>query len=67
MLKEIYAGRFDGRIEKQKKEGVEAGVHATPTLFFNGRQFTLSIKPEFLVFSAQDEEEWQRHGGWETD
>lgn len=67
MVKQIYAGRFDPVIEKQKKEAVDAGVRATPTLFFNGRQFTLPIKPEFLVFSAQDEEEWQRHGGWETD
>jgi protein-disulfide isomerase len=68
MLKQIYAGKFDALIEKQKKEGIDAGVRATPTLFFNGRQFTLPIKPEFLVFSAQDEEEWQRNkGAWEKE
>jgi hypothetical protein len=38
-------------------------VNATPTLFFNGRQYTLPIKLEFLAFSAQDEDEWQRNGG----
>ncbi|HZX96761.1 MAG TPA: thioredoxin domain-containing protein [Myxococcales bacterium] len=66
MLKQVYAGRFDAGIEKQKQEGVMAGVNATPTLFFNGRQYVLPIKPEFLVFSAQDEDEWQRNkGGWD--
>jgi hypothetical protein len=43
-------------------------VRATPTLFFNGRQFLLPLKQEFLVFSAQDEEEWQRNkGAWEKE
>jgi protein-disulfide isomerase len=68
MLKEVYAGRFDATIEKQKNEGVAAGVQATPTLFFNGRRYTLPLKPEFLVFSAQDEEEWQRtKGAWDKE
>ena len=68
MVKEIYSGKLDGPIEKQKNEGMAAGVRATPTLFFNGRQFTLPIKPEFLIFSAQDEEEWQRNkGAWEKE
>lgn len=68
MIKMIYSGKFDPVIDKQKQEGIAAGVRATPTLYFNGRQFTLPIKPEFLVFSAQDEEEWQRNkGGWEKD
>jgi protein-disulfide isomerase len=66
MLKQVYAGRFDAAIDKHKKEGIAAGVNATPTLFFNGRQYTLPIKQEFLVFSAQDEDEWQRNkGGWD--
>jgi len=68
MLKQVYAGRFDPVVEKHKKEGLAAGVNATPTLFFNGRQYTLLIKQEFLVFSAQDEDEWQRNkGGWDKD
>jgi protein-disulfide isomerase len=68
MLKEVYAGKFDPVIDKQKKEGSSAGVRATPTLFFNGRQYALPLKPEFLIFSAQDEEEWQRNkGAWERE
>jgi protein-disulfide isomerase len=68
MLKEVYAGRYDAVIEKQKSEGVAAGVNATPTLFFDGRRYTLPIKPAFLIFSTQDEEEWRRNqGGWDTE
>jgi protein-disulfide isomerase len=67
MLKEVYAGKFDAIIERHKREGTAAGVRATPTLFYNGRQYLLPLKPEFLVFSAQDEEEWQRSGGWEKE
>ncbi|HUJ28927.1 MAG TPA: DsbA family protein [Myxococcales bacterium] len=65
MLKQVYGGQFDAIIEKQKKEGTDAGVKATPTLFFNGRQYTLPFKAEFFIFSAQDEEEWQRNKGWD--
>ena len=65
MLKQVYGGRFDAIIEKQRKEGLDAGVKATPTLYFNGRQFTLPFKSEFLIFSVQDEEEWQRNQGWD--
>jgi protein-disulfide isomerase len=68
MLKDVYAGKFDAIIERHKKEGTEAGVRATPTLFYNGRHHMLPLKTEFLIFSAQDEDEWQRNkGGWEKD
>ena len=68
MLKQAYAGRYDAVIGRHQKEAVAAGVHATPTLFFDGRQYTLPIKYQFLVFSAQDEDEWQRNkGGWDKD
>ena len=68
MLRLVYSGRYDPVIDRHRKEGMEAGVRATPTLFFNGRLYTLSIKLEFLVFSAQDEDEWQRNkGGWDKE
>jgi protein-disulfide isomerase len=68
MLRQAYAGRFDAVIERHKKEGIAAGVQATPTLFFNGRHLILPLKLEFLLFSAQDEDEWQRNkGGWDKE
>ena len=68
MLKEVYAGKFDAVIEREKSEGMGAGVSATPTLFFNGRQHTLPIKLAYLQLSARDEDEWQRNkGGWDKE
>ena len=68
MLREAYGGRYDPVIERHKKEGAAAGLRATPTLYFNGRQYTLPIQHELLLFSAQDEDEWQRNkGGWDKD
>ena len=68
MLKEVYGGKFDALIEREKNEGLGAGVNATPTLFFNGRQHTLPLKVEYLQLSARDEEEWQRNkGGWDKE
>ena len=68
MLKEVYAGRFDALIEHHKNEGLAAGVRATPTLYFNGRQHTLPMKLGYLERSAQDEEEWQRNkGAWDKE
>ena len=68
MLKQVYGGRFDAVIERQRKEGADAGVRATPTLFFNGRPHILPLKYDYLLFSAQDEDEWQRNrGAWDKD
>jgi protein-disulfide isomerase len=68
MLEQAYAGRFEAVIDRHRKEAVAAGVRATPTLYFNGRHYTLPIQEQFLVFSAQDEEEWQRNkGGWDKE
>ena len=61
MLKEVYAGKFDGVIDAQTKEGMSARVQATPTLFVNGRQHVLPVKLQFLQRSIEDELEWQQN------
>ena len=68
MLKEVYAGKFDAAIDRQKNEGMAAGVRSTPSLYFDGRMYTLPLKLEYLELSARDEEEWQRNkGGWDKE
>jgi protein-disulfide isomerase len=65
MLREAYAGKFDATIGRHVKEGEAAGIRATPSMYFNGRFLTLPTTREFLIFSAQDEDEWQQnHGAW---
>src|SRR6266481_3299578 len=61
MLKEVYAGRFEGTIEAQLQEGIGARVQATPTVFVNGRQHLLPMKLQFLQRSVEDELEWQQN------
>ena len=64
MLKQVYSGRFDDRIEKNRREGLAAGVDATPALFIDGRHGILPIKPWYLVFTVDDEAQWQKEKGW---
>jgi protein-disulfide isomerase len=61
MLKEVYAGKFDGVIEAHLQEGRGARVQATPTIFVNGRQHLLPVKLQFLQRSVEDELEWQQN------
>ena len=68
MLKEVYSGKHNELIERHRKEGADAGVRSTPSIFFNGRLLTLPVKPEYLAFSVEDELEWARnHGAWDKE
>jgi protein-disulfide isomerase len=63
MLGEINAGRFNELIERHLKEGSDANVRATPSVFFNGRLLALPIRPDYLAISTEDELEWSANGG----
>ena len=64
MLKQVYAGKFDDQVEKNRREGLAAGVESTPSLFIDGRYNVLPIKPWYLAFSVDDELQWQHEEGW---
>jgi len=64
MLKQVYAGKFDDRIEKNRREGLAAGVEGTPALFIDGRHSILPLKPWYLAFTVDDELQWQKEKGW---
>ncbi|MBI5067839.1 MAG: thioredoxin domain-containing protein [Deltaproteobacteria bacterium] len=56
------------RITASQVEARAAGVTGTPTLFFNGRRYTLTdFSTAALQFTLEDEEEWARSGGWARD
>jgi len=56
------------RVAASQTEARAAGVVGTPTLFFNGRRYTLAdFSPAALQFTLEDEEEWTRSGGWARD
>jgi protein-disulfide isomerase len=59
---------FLGKVRASQAEARQAGLRGTPTLFVNGRMLVLSdFSEEGLDFTLRDEEEWQKHGGWERD
>jgi len=67
MVQWIHANKFDETISAQKKEGLDAGVDSTPSIFFNGRLATLPGM-QFLSVSLEDELEWQHNGGaWDKE
>ena len=60
--------RYLPKIRESQAEARQAGIRGTPTLFLNGRMHVLSdFTEDGLDFTLRDEEEWQRHRGWEKD
>lgn len=64
MLKQVYAGKFDAVVEKHLREGMAAGVDSTPSLFIDGREYKLPVRPEYLRFAIDDELQWKKEKGW---
>jgi protein-disulfide isomerase len=64
MLKEAYAGKFDAAVEKQRREGMAAGVDSTPSLFVDGRPYRMAALPWYLQFTVDDELQWRKEKGW---
>jgi protein-disulfide isomerase len=59
---------FVDKIRASQAEARQAGIRGTPTLFLNGRMLVLSdFSEDGLDLTLQDEDEWQKHGGWERD
>lgn len=68
LLAALQSQKHRARVAASQAEARAAGVMGTPTLFFNGRRYTLSdFSPAGLQFTLEDEEEWTRHGGWARD
>ena len=64
MLKEAYSGKYDGQVEKHRREGIAAGVDGTPALFIDGRLDALPLQPWYLQFTVDDELQWRKEKGW---
>ena len=64
MMKQVYSGKFDENVEKNRREGMAAGVESTPALFIDGRLNALPIRPWYLTFTVDDELQWQKEKGW---
>jgi protein-disulfide isomerase len=64
----LESGTYRAKIEASRREGIDAGLRATPTLYIDGRKMALpDLNEETLRFTLEDEEEWKRGGRWERD
>jgi protein-disulfide isomerase len=64
----LKSERLAPRVRASMAEAKAAGIAGTPTLFVNGRMLRAGEFTEpALEFTLQDEEEWQRNGGWKRD
>jgi len=64
----LAAPALRARIQASQAEARAAGLRGTPTLFLNGRRYTLTdFSPAALEHALEDEEEWSRAGGWSKD
>lgn len=64
----LEAQTFLPKVREAQLEARGAGIRGTPTLFLNGRLLVPSdFSDEGLELTLQDEEEWQKHRGWERD
>ena len=59
----LSSGRYAARVDAQKKQGTEAGVEGTPSLFLNGRPFTLPLNHKLLLWALEDELLYTSNGG----
>jgi predicted DsbA family dithiol-disulfide isomerase len=60
--------RYERKVRGSQTEARAAGIRGTPTLFFSGRRYTIpDFSEDALERTLQDEEEWQKHKGWERD
>ncbi len=64
----VESKRYEARIRASQAEGRAAGMRGTPTIFIDGRMLGLpDSSAETLEFTLEDEEEWQKHHGFERD
>lgn len=65
--KAVADKKYEKELEASKEAGKKAGVDSTPSIFINGRKYTLGVSPEALTLAVDDELEWLAgNGAWPT-
>ncbi|MFT3706468.1 MAG: thioredoxin domain-containing protein [Archangium sp.] len=57
--KVVAAKKYLDELDASKEAGRKAGVDSTPTIFFNGRKYSLGLNAESLGLAVDDELDWQ--------
>jgi protein-disulfide isomerase len=56
--KAVAAKKYIDELEASKEAGKKANVESTPSIFVNGRKYTLGLNPESLSLAIDDELDW---------
>lgn len=56
--KATAAKKYVDELEASKEVGKKANVESTPSIFVNGRKYTLGLNPESLSLAIDDELDW---------
>lgn len=65
--KVLASTKYQDELNASKEVGKNAGVNATPSVYFNGRKLEMPLSQEMLQHSLDDELEWQANNGWAPD
>jgi protein-disulfide isomerase len=66
LMSAIESQRYLPRVRASQAEARAAGLRGTPTIYLQGRKL-LDLSEFMMEFALQDEEEWQKSGGWGRD
>ena len=65
--KAVADKKYEKELEASKEAGKKAGVDSTPSIYVNGRKYTLGLSAEALNLAVDDELEWLAgNGAWPT-
>lgn len=67
MEKAVLSETYLSKINASKEEGKRLGIDSTPSLFVNGRAFSLPISPGTVKHAVEDELEYLQAGRWAQD
>ncbi|MGV3625325.1 MAG: DsbA family protein [Archangium sp.] len=56
--KAVDAKKYVDELEASKDAGRKAGVDSTPSIYVNGRKYTLNLSTESLNLAIDDEQDW---------
>ncbi len=62
VAKALEEGTYDAVVEAERKQGLAAGIDGTPSLFINGRPYTLLLDAGMILRALDDELAWQATG-----
>lgn len=65
--KAVADKKYEKELEASKEAGKKAGVDSTPSLYINGRKYTLGLSADALNLAVDDELDWLTgNGAWPT-